>query len=528
VSDDVRTRIAVSDPRRLAALQRTGLLDARPSDTFDRLTTLATQLLGVPIALVSLVDDDRQFFVSCPGVGEPWATARETPLSHSFCQYVVATGEPLVVEDARDIDFLRSNLAIRDLGVIAYAGVPLRLSTGEVIGSFCAIENAPRAWTPAELESLKTLAAAAMAELDLRETSRLLTERESQLRVLLDNSEELVCSFDARGKIVYVNRAWSETLGYTAEEALSLDIPALVAPAFRESFVGVVSELRAGRPVESYEAELIARDGRLVFCRGRAMPTVENGGVRRIDALFFDITAAREAERAREAADRMKGELIGIVSHELRSPLTAIRGALRLLEKHVPDDDARTRQLTAMASRGCDRLLRIVDDLLDVERAKGGVAILDRRVSGMQALLDDARDAVRVAADDAAVSIVVSPTSLVVDADADRLMQVLVNLVGNAVKFTPAGGTITLSASRTGLTTTILVSDTGRGIPADKLEAIFARFQQVMPEDASEKHGAGLGLAITRAIVAQHGGEIWAENNPGGGSTFHLTIPDRM
>ncbi|CAN5847387.1 hypothetical protein BH11GEM2_BH11GEM2_01340 [soil metagenome] len=213
VSANARTRTAVADPRRLAALARTGLLDARPSDTFDRLTTLATRLLGVPMALVSLIDDDRQFFVSCPGLGEPWATARETPLSHSFCQFVVATGEPLVVEDARTVDFLQSNLAIRDLGVIAYAGVPLRLSTGEILGSFCAIERVPRAWTPAELESLQTLADAAMAELDLRETSRLLAERESQLRVLLDNSEELVCSFGAPGEIVYVNRAPAHVTG---------------------------------------------------------------------------------------------------------------------------------------------------------------------------------------------------------------------------------------------------------------------------------------------------------------------------
>jgi PAS domain S-box-containing protein len=527
VSSDAPTRSAVSDPRRLAALVRTGLLDARPSDTFDRLTALATQLLGVPVALVSLVDDDRQFFVSCPGLDEPWATARETPLSHSFCQYVVATGEPLVVEDARNVDYLRTNLAIRDLGVIAYAGVPLRLATGEILGSFCAIENEPRVWTPAELESLKTLADAAMAELDLRETSRLLAERESQLRLLLDNSEELVCSFGPHGEIVYVNRAWCETLGYSAEEAVELDIMQLVAPAYRESFMGVVGNLRAGRTVPTYEAEMIARDGRFVFCRGQAMPTVENGDVRRIDVLFFDVTAAREAERARAEADRMKSELIGIVSHELRSPLTAIRGALRLLEKHVPAEDARTRQLTAMASRGADRLLRIVEDLLDIERAEGGVAALDRHVIGAQTLLDDARDAVRVAADDAAVEIVVSPTAVTVDADADRLIQVLVNLVGNSVKFTPAGGTITLSASRSEQTTTILVRDTGRGIPPEKLEAIFARFQQVMPEDASVKHGAGLGLAISRALVAQHGGEIWATNNAEGGSTFHLTIPDR-
>ncbi len=517
----------LADHRRLTALRRTGLLDAPPSATFDRLTALATRLLGVPVALVSLVDADRQFFLSCPGLDDPWAKERETPHSHSFCQYVVATGEPLIVEDAREVDFLKSNLAIRDLGVIAYAGVPLRLSTGEVLGSFCAIESEPRVWTGADLECLQTLADAAMAELDLRETSRLLAEREGQLRMLLDNSEELVCSFGTSGEIVYVNRAWCETTGYTPEEAAALEILNLIAPSYRESFLQVVAQLRSGRSVESYEAELITIDGRHVACRGRALPTVEKGIVTRIDVLFFDVTAAREAERARQAADRMKDELIGIVSHELRSPLTAIRGAIRLLDKQVAPDDHRTKQLTGMATRGADRLLRIVDDLLDIERTEGGVATLDRRMVSADTLLHDVRDAVTSAAEEAQVEVIVSPTTVVVDADADRLVQVLVNLVGNAIKFTKAGGTVTLSADRTGSTTTTHVRDTGRGIPADKLETIFARFQQVMPEDASVKHGAGLGLAISRAIVSRHDGSVWAENNDGPGSTFHVAIPDR-
>ena len=517
----------ITDTRRLTALRRTELLDAPPSATFDRLTALATRLLGVPVALVSLVDVDRQFFVSCPGLADPWASEREAPHSHSFCQYVVATGEPLIVEDAREVDFLKSNLAIRDLGVIAYAGVPLRLSTGEVLGSFCAIESKPRVWTGAELESLQTLADAAMAELDLRETSRLLAEREAQLRILLDNSEELVCSFAVSGEIIFVNRAWCETMGYTPEEAAGLDVMALIAPLFKASFRQVVAQLLSGRSVDSYEADLIARDGRCVTCRGRALPTLEKGVVTRIDVLFFDVTAVRESERARQSADRMKDELIGIVSHELRSPLTTIRGALKLLGTLAAPDDNRIRQLTGMATRGADRLLRIVDDLLDIERTEGGVATLDRQVMSADTLMRDARDAVTGAAEEAHVEVIVSPTIVAVDADADRIIQVLVNLLGNAIKFTNAGGTVTLGADRTGSTATIHVRDTGRGIPPDMLETIFARFQQVMPEDASVKHGAGLGLTISRAIVSGHGGTIWAENNDGPGSTFYVAIPDR-
>jgi GAF domain-containing protein len=116
---------AVRDRRRLKAVETSGLLDIRDDPAFDRLTRMATKLLDVPVALVSIVDADRQVFASCLGLGPPWSESRETPLSHSFCQHAVAAGEPLVVPDAREHPVLKDNLAIRDLGVIAYLGIPL-------------------------------------------------------------------------------------------------------------------------------------------------------------------------------------------------------------------------------------------------------------------------------------------------------------------------------------------------------------------------------------------------------------------
>lgn len=153
---------------RLAALRRLGLLDTPAEAAFDRLGALATQVVNVPIALVTLVDDTRQFFKSCIGLPEPWATWRETPLSHSFCQHLLKSGEPLMIEDARTHPFFRDNLAIRDLGVIAYLGVPLKLETGEILGSFCVIDTQPRAWTREELQILRSLARSVITEIELR------------------------------------------------------------------------------------------------------------------------------------------------------------------------------------------------------------------------------------------------------------------------------------------------------------------------------------------------------------------------
>ena len=152
---------------RLRTLESTGLLDSPPEPSFDRLTRLAAGLLDAPVALVSLVDDRRQFFKSALGLLEPWASRRETPISHSFCQYVTRERTPLVVSDAREHPLLRDNLAIRDLSAIAYAGIPLMIDD-QAIGAFCVIDARPRQWRPDQVELLQDLAASVVTEIELR------------------------------------------------------------------------------------------------------------------------------------------------------------------------------------------------------------------------------------------------------------------------------------------------------------------------------------------------------------------------
>lgn len=158
----------VRDPKRLEALVGAGLLDTAAEEPFDRLTRLVSRVLGVPVSLVSLVAADRQFFKSQVGLPEPWATARETPLSHSFCQHVVTLQEPLIVERAEADPRVCDNLAIRDLGVAAYLGVPLRTPEGHVLGSLCAIDTKPRPWSEDDLLTLQDIAHAVMGEISLR------------------------------------------------------------------------------------------------------------------------------------------------------------------------------------------------------------------------------------------------------------------------------------------------------------------------------------------------------------------------
>jgi hypothetical protein len=162
-----RDEAVTSDPERVKALRATGLLDSGADEAFDRLTHLAAKLLNAPVALISLVDEDRQFFKSSIGLAEPWHSARQTPLSHSFCRHTLLTRETLVIEDARSHVLVRQNPAIRDLDVVAYAGVPLITGAGHVLGTLCVIDHRPRSWTADQIDTLETLTASVLSEINL-------------------------------------------------------------------------------------------------------------------------------------------------------------------------------------------------------------------------------------------------------------------------------------------------------------------------------------------------------------------------
>src|SRR3954470_3349523 len=164
-SDKSFPQQAAAPGRRLAALQATGLFGAPAEERFDRLTRIVRRLLRAPVALVSLLNADRQFFLSAQGLLEPWASLRETPLSHSFCQSVVETGLPLAVSDAREDPRVRGNPAIEELGVVAYLAVPLTVPDGCVVGALCAIDREPRAWSIEDEQLLADVAGAVMGEI---------------------------------------------------------------------------------------------------------------------------------------------------------------------------------------------------------------------------------------------------------------------------------------------------------------------------------------------------------------------------
>jgi diguanylate cyclase (GGDEF)-like protein/PAS domain S-box-containing protein len=291
------TLAALRHPARLATLRDTRLLDVPAQPTFDRLTALAARVLRAPVALVSLVDADRQYFTSCLGLPEPWASARETPLSHSICQHVVASAGPISIADARADPRVCSSGAVSELGVVAYLGVPLVAPTGHTLGSFCVIDTVPRAWTPDDVDILTTLAAAVMSEIALRDAVRTQTEhglvaweamcaRES----VLESIPEAVLLVDRAWRVTFMNQQAAELTGHPRDPFIGHDLwsvaPHLVGSEFETHYRQAAREgkrvaftaasLRTGRWFEILVDP--TPDGLTIYCR--------------------DITARRHAEDA--------------------------------------------------------------------------------------------------------------------------------------------------------------------------------------------------------------------------------------
>jgi signal transduction histidine kinase/CheY-like chemotaxis protein len=239
----------------------------------------------------------------------------------------------------------------------------------------------------------------------------------------------------------------------------------------------------------------------------------------RMRGLLVDLSQHQEMQR-------LKNEFTSVVSHELRTPLTSIRGSLGLMAGGalgaIPPQ---AQRMLDIAVTNTDRLIRLINDILDLERIESGEVAMRVRPIDARRAIDDAMRALEGMAAEARVRLQAAGSGITVSGDRDRLIQALTNLVGNAIKFSPPGATVRAVVVRSGEQATFHVEDEGRGIPADRLDAIFQAFEQVDASDSREHGGTGLGLAISRTIVERHGGRIWVESEVGRGSTFSFTVP---
>ena len=355
-------------------------------------------------------------------------------------------------------------------------------------------------------------------------------------RTILNGAAYSMISTDPAGLILMANAAAEKWLRYRGTELVGSNVT-IVHDALELRSRGDQLTRAMGMPVPGdYQALVtkarygVADEFECTYVRkdGTRFPvllavTALRGGAS--DLAGYLMIAADLSER--QAIRKMKDEFVSVVSHELRTPLTSIKGALGLLAGGVTGAlPPKAGEMAKIAQSNVERLSRLVDDILDLQRIESGRITIDKRPCDIADLIKESAHSVHLVAKAEGVTILTSDCQGSVRADRERMVQAFVNLLGNAIKFSPRGGRIEFTAQRTTAGSVLFhVKDEGRGIPREKLETIFERFEQVDASDAREKGGTGLGLAICRSIVEQHGGRVWAESELGSGSTFYVQLP---
>ncbi|HWT92893.1 MAG TPA: PAS domain S-box protein [Solirubrobacteraceae bacterium] len=354
---------------------------------------------------------------------------------------------------------------------------------------------------------------------------RQLSRARRRNQLLLESAGEGILGVDAQGTVLFVNPSFVAMTGHAAEELVGKRLDAVVrrtgpeVPDFEDS--PVVQTLRDGR-TRRFERRFVHTDGADFPAEIMVAATARDHGDD--DDLAAAVLVVRDITQRYEV-DRMKHEFVSVVGHELRTPLTSIRGSLGLIAGGVMGPlSADAQRMLDIAVQNTDRLVRLINDILDLERIESGKVELELSPQPARALLEATEQVVAAAAAEAGVTLRIEADDELVLGDRDRLVQALTNLVGNAVKFSPEGGEVLLRAECDDDEVRFVVRDRGRGIPADRLERIFERFEQVDASDARDRGGTGLGLPIARSIADQHSGRLWAEQTPGGGATFVIAL----
>jgi PAS domain S-box-containing protein len=348
-------------------------------------------------------------------------------------------------------------------------------------------------------------------------------QQERRFRTFAATAPVGIFVLDAHTRFQYVNERWVGLTGVTMTEVIGRPWRAVMlasdVPMTREAWADLVAD---GREL-CVDMRLQKPDRRSTWVTFSVKALYDGAGrPAGFIGSIVDISDRKEAQR-------LQGEFVTTVSHELRTPLTAIVGSLALVNGGATGPiSAQARSLTEMAQRNCDRLVRLINDILDIEKLESGVMELACEPIDMDALID------RTIADNALVASqyqvhlvkdVAAPHAVVLG-DEDRLLQVLTNLVANAAKFSPPGETVRIGlAYRPNGRVRIWVADHGEGIPTEFHSRIFQKFAQAGSKDGRAKGGTGLGLSIVKELVERMNGRIWFDSDPSGGTTFYVDLP---
>ncbi len=514
-----------NEMKRLKALKEYNILDTLSEEEFDRLTELASAICGVPIALVSLIDENRQWFKSRVGLDDS-----ETARDISFCQYTIMGDSLFEVEDATNDERFKDNpLVTQDPHIRFYAGYPLIDPEGYALGSLCVIDHQPGKLSKEQQRALKILAKEVVAQIvAMRDKADL-----ENFKKLFNVSIDMICIAGLDAFLRKVNPAFVRGLGWTEEEILKGSLLSFIHPDDVEKTKTYLRAIIREEKTFNFSNRVKTKSGAYKELQWIGTSDMENQS---IYAIARDVTAQiqleKELKEAKIIAEQhayAKDLFLANMSHEIRTPMNAITGFANLLADTKLDGEQ--RDFVSNINIASENLLGIINDILDISKIESGHIMLEEIPFNVRELVKNVHSVLNQKALEAGLDMSYKLDETLPDfliGDPTRLNQILLNLTNNAIKFTPKGHVhIQVSAkeiqSET-CTVVFSVSDTGIGISEDKQKAVFERFTQADTDTTRRFGGTGLGLSISKSLIELLDGEIALESRLGEGTTFYVTL----
>jgi PAS domain S-box-containing protein len=522
-----------NEASRLRTLQSYDILDSGDEVGYDDITLLAARICNTPMALITLIGEHRQWFKSKIGLD-----GSETPRELAFCAHAILNpDEMLTVPDARlDVRFASNPWVTGAPHIRFYTGAPLVSPDGHALGTLCVVDREPRQLQPEQRNALRALSRQVMALLEARRTAAALRaaidardgahadlkRSEALFREAYENAPIGIALVSSNGQWLRVNQSLCLMLGYSVEELINTTFQSITHPEDLQTDLRQVEQMLA-RQIRTYQMEkrYLHKAGHYVWAQ------LSVSLVWDADRPVYFVSQIQDINE-RKNADRAKAAFLTMVAHELRTPVTALRGALGILAAGAAGElPPKAKALSALADRNADRLHRLVNDIFDSEQIESGEFAYRHSYVDINQLVTHGAMELMPYAEQYQVTIEVRselPRAFL-HADADRLMQVLANLISNAVKHSRAGGKVEVLIARLADRIRISITDHGDGIPEEFRPNVFEKFAQADSTATNRKGGSGLGLSISRAIIEHHGGQLAFESAVGVGTTFYFELP---
>ncbi|HEX4987412.1 MAG TPA: ATP-binding protein [Candidatus Binatia bacterium] len=499
------------------------------NDTLDK----SLEILDFDVGYIRTLDAEKKNLIVrvARGLSSPEFLSTSFPMDSPdpiVGKIVFKTQKPYIGTDIRKDPMFQARTMEKE-GVISLAMVPI-VSKQRAMGFIAVGSKKLHKFTKREVRLLVAFSSQLGSALENAQLYDEVNKEKAYIENLVDNAGDAIISTDVEDRILTWNHGAEVIFGYSREETVGQSLTILLPAQRTGELEEIRDKVRLTGVIRNLEVRRIRKDGIIIEASLAVSPIRDkDDNVIGFLHLARDVTEKKRYEQRLKELDKMKSAFVSNVSHELRTPLTAIKASAdNMLDRLIGDLNGKQVGYLTRIKSNSDRLARLINDLLDLSTIEAGKIDLRPANLPLVTLVKEAAESLRPVAAEKLINLTVmsADPGIIAWADRDKVVQVLMNLIGNALKFTPTGGKVTIAVTKNSAAwMQISVTDTGPGIPAEEVNKVFARFYQIGQAGTQKTQGTGLGLAISKALVEMHGGKIWVESEAGKGSIFSFTLP---